>query len=692
VTNGNGIRIDGGRRRRGGGGDPISPRAGKNRNTSPLPPRLSVVSGEGVTNNLKRHATDSPSREIQLTALLNRIDVTVCSTQAVFLRRGLASSGTRPSRLAGFTSPDPNPTESMNATRQTLPIRLFPLSVTAWLALGLAFAVGSLKAAGEADIGFNPNLDGGVRSLAVQADGKVLIGGYFETMGGVSRRRIARLNADGSLDTGFNPNANDEVSSLAVQADGKVLIGGNFTTVGGVTRNHIARLNTDGSLDIGFNPIANGWVNSLAVQADGKVLIGGNFTTVGGVARNNVARLNTDGSLDTGFNPNASFVGSLAVQADGKVLIGGFFTTVGGVARNRIARLNADGSLDTGFNPTLNGGVGILAVQADGKVLIGGEFTIVGGVARNRIARLNADGSLDTGFNPNADDNVDSLAVQADGKLLIGGDFFAVGGAASNYVTRLWVARLANDPATQSLTIPDSTRVLWIRGGSAPEVSDVVFEQSLDGGVTWTLLGAGARIGVSSDWERTGLSLDAGVKVRATGRTIGGLRNGSSGLIRQVHSADPKPDLSIGSDPTAATGVGVYPPTSQSIALLSRRGAPVPLFAKVANEGLLPDAMRLRGSSGDNFFAVSYSTAAGNVTAQMIAGSFATPVLSQDDSPVTLTVSVSPNKRLLTKKVKKGKRVLTTTLRKTYSGFIEATATDDPARSDRVRYQVTTAP
>jgi len=616
----------------------------------------------------------------------------------------------------------------MNATRQTLPIRLFSLSSTAGLALGLALAVGSLKAAGELDTGFNPNVNNSVNSLVVQANGKVLIGGYFTTVGGAARQFLARLNADGSLNTGFNPSVDNSVSSLAVQADGKVLIGGYFGTVGGVARNGIARLNADGSLDTGFDPngdyfvsslavqadgkvLIGGWftnlkgerkgiarlnaggsldtgflpnlndmdygpVYSLAVQADGKVLIGGGFTTVGGVARNGIARLNADGSLDTGFNPNANnSVYSLAVQADGKVLIGGWFTTVGGVARNYIARLNANGSIDTGFNPNANDSEGFssvdsLAVQANGKVLIGGYSSTEGGVSRKGIARLNADGSLDTGFNPNAVLNlnaygeVSSLAVQADGKVLIGGRFTTVGGVARNYI-----ASLANDPATQSLTIPDPTRVLWSRAGSAPEVSDVVFEQSLDGGATWTLLGAGARIGVTADWELTGLSLGAGVNVRATGRTIG-----SSGLIRQVYPADPKPDLSIGAD------------------LTSRRGDPAFFFAKVANEGLLPDAIRLRGSSGDNFFAVSYSTAEGNVTAQVIAGSFATPVMGQDDPPVNLTVSVSPNKRLLTKKVRKGKRVLTTYLRKTHSGVIEATAAGDPTRSDAVRYRVTTMP
>jgi len=153
--------------------------------------------------------------------------------------------------------------------------------------------------------------------------------------------------------------------------------------------------------------------------------------------------------------------------------------------------------------------------------------------------------------------------------------------------------------------------------------------------------------------------------------------------------AVPKPDLSIGSGPTAGTGVGVYPPTAQSIAILSRRGAPVTLSAKVANEGLLPDAMRLRGSGGNSLFAVSYKTDEANVTAQVIAGTFATPELGPDDPAVGLTVTVTPNRRLLTKTVKNGNRIRTAYLRKTYTGLIEATAARDTNRSDTVRYQIT---
>jgi uncharacterized delta-60 repeat protein len=222
------------------------------------------------------------------------------------------------------------------------------------------------------------------------------------------------------------------------------------------------------------------------------------------------------------------------LQADGKVLIGGSFTTVGGVTRNYVARLNTDGTVDTGFNPNANNTVFGFAVQADGKVLIAGDFTTMGGVARNRIARVNADGSLDTSFNPDANSTVTSLAVQADGRVLAGGAFSTMGGS-----TRNRLSRLVNDPATQSLTTPDGTRARWVRGGTAPELVGVVFEQSLDDGTSWSLLGAGSRVGVTANWELTGLSLGLGSKVRATGRTAAGRYNGSSGLIRQEYVVAP---------------------------------------------------------------------------------------------------------------------------------------------------------
>ncbi|HEY0737772.1 MAG TPA: delta-60 repeat domain-containing protein [Herpetosiphonaceae bacterium] len=308
--------------------------------------------------------------------------------------------------------------------------------------------IARLNADGSLDISFNPGTGANstVWVLALQPDGKVLLGGDFWAVNGTARNGVARLNADGSLDTSFNPNpsVNSFVNALALQPDGKVLVGGMFTSVGGTARTNIARLNADGSLDTSFDPGTgvDSFVHALALQPDGKVLLGGAFTSVGGMARSRIARLNADGSLDISFNPGAnSTVRTLGVQPDGKVLLGGDFTSVGGTARSRIARLNADGSLDLAFNPGAgaNSAVYTLVLQPDGKILLGGMFSLVGGTARSRIARLNANGLLDTSFDPGAGANstVWALAPQADEKVLLGGAFTSVAGTARSRIARL---------------------------------------------------------------------------------------------------------------------------------------------------------------------------------------------------------------------------------------------------------------
>ena len=422
--------------------------------------------------------------------------------------------------------------------------------------------IARLNADGTLDMSFDPNANHQVYCVAVQPDGKVLLGGPFTTLqpnGAVSptpRNRIARVNADGTLDTSFDPNANNLVQCMAEQADGKVLLGGFFTALqpngapSPTTRNRIARVNSDGTLDTGFDPNANSRVRSVAVQADGKVLLGGDFTTLGPgpTFRHSIARVDANGTVDT-FNPNPNgLVYSVAVQADGKVLLGGTFSTlqpnsVGPITtRNKIARVNTDGTVDSVFDPNANSVVVYnAAVQADGKVLLSGDFTTLqpngagSPTTRNRIARVNANGTLDTGFDPNANDVVTSVAVQADGKVLLGGNFTTLQpNGAGSPITRNFFARLNNDGAMQSLTAPDSSSVLWSRGGAGSEVSQVTFENSTNGGVTWTALGNGARVGTSANWQLTGLSLPTEGHLRARGRTTNGIGDGSSGLIEQI--------------------------------------------------------------------------------------------------------------------------------------------------------------
>lgn len=241
-----------------------------------------------------------------------------------------------------------------------------------------------------------------IYSIVMQTDGKIIIGGAFSTYTGVKRNGIARLNIDGTIDTSFDPvlGTNNEINSIAVQPDGKILIGGNFTTYNGVSRNRVARLNADGTLDTTFDPGsgANKTVNSLVVQTDGKILIGGIFTSYNSIAKNNIVRLNANGTLDTTFGSGTGVTGagvnnmvlSIKVQLDKKIIIGGYFTSYDGISRNNIAILNADGTLDTIYDLGTGASsiVQDILIQPDGKIVIAGIFSSYNDNIVGRITRI----------------------------------------------------------------------------------------------------------------------------------------------------------------------------------------------------------------------------------------------------------------------------------------------------------------
>ena len=312
-----------------------------------------------------------------------------------------------------------------------------------------------INADGILDEPYNPSTVGAGGAVeycvAVQPDGKILVAGRHLDNNLVLSARLIRVNADnGSLDQTFVPgsssNTNGDVFTIALQTDGKILIGGVFTTYNGVTRNGIARLNADGTIDSTFNPVlgANNAVNTIVVQPDGKILIGGNFTTYNGISRNRIARLNSDGTLDTNFVIGTGAnneVNVIALKADGKILIGGFFTSYNGIVKRCFARLNFDGSLEGTFGSGIgpNSGVRIIKIKPDEKIIIGGDFTSYDGTSKNRIVFLNVDGTLDLSHNigTGANNSVRDIIIQPDGKVVIVGDFDTFNSTPAGRIKRL---------------------------------------------------------------------------------------------------------------------------------------------------------------------------------------------------------------------------------------------------------------
>ena len=200
--------------------------------------------------------------------------------------------------------------------------------------------------------GAGPN--GAVYAIAVYPTnspfaGKLLIGGAFTNINSFALGHVARLNGDGSIDTNFDLNlgANDTVRAIAIQSDGRILIGGDFTNVNGVLLNHVARLNADGTLDAAFvdnvGVGANGTVQAIAVQADNRIVLAGQFTQANGVTRNRITRLQPNGAVDptVNFGDGANgAIDALVIQpADQRLVVGGGFTQYDDQPAAHIARI-----------------------------------------------------------------------------------------------------------------------------------------------------------------------------------------------------------------------------------------------------------------------------------------------------------------------------------------------------------------
>ncbi|KGO96632.1 T9SS sorting signal type C domain-containing protein [Flavobacterium enshiense] len=305
-----------------------------------------------------------------------------------------------------------------------------------------------------------------VNTSLIQADGKILIGGNFQTYGGTIVNRITRLNSNGTIDTSFSSgtgvdkkidfdtDADTDVYAMAMQPNGQIILGGEFESVNETERNDIARINSNRSIDMTFNTGSgsNFSIRTTLIQPDKKVIIGGGFGLYNGVVANRVARINTDGTLDTNFNAGGSGIQTTsanlkadvfasAIQTDGKILLGGYFGKYNGTLINNLVRLNSDGSLDTSFVTGVGPNFTVMSilVQPDGKIVIGGSFTTYNGSSINRIARLNSNGTLDTTFTPGsgADNEVKALALQSDGKIVIGGRFDSYNGSSRKGLVRL---------------------------------------------------------------------------------------------------------------------------------------------------------------------------------------------------------------------------------------------------------------
>ncbi|NWK99421.1 hypothetical protein DM790_01120 [Flavobacterium collinsii] len=257
-----------------------------------------------------------------------------------------------------------------------------------------------LNSDGTKDSSFNigTGFDKAVNFVTLQTDGKILVGGNFGKYQNISQNHLIRLNTDGTKDTSFNigsgfynpmADAVNVIKTIVIQSDGKILVGGNFDMFKGSYQDNLIRLNADGTKDTGFN-IGTGFsssIYSLTLQPDQKILVGGAFEVYQGSNANHFIRLNTDGNKDNSFDSGITFqdciVYSTVLQNDGKIIVGSYASNQQKYIENNLVRLNTDGSRDTSFgngitffnNNKTNATVYSILLQQNNQLLIGGDFT-----------------------------------------------------------------------------------------------------------------------------------------------------------------------------------------------------------------------------------------------------------------------------------------------------------------------------
>jgi uncharacterized delta-60 repeat protein len=334
------------------------------------------------------------------------------------------------------------------------------------------------------------------QAVFVQADGKLLWGGisgqkqrydllldmwYYEN-------NIVRFNADGSIDSTFtcpklNGNGNGMVSAIGQQSSGKLIVGGYFNTVNGQSISGVMRLNTDGSVDDTFTGGQfNGNVFEVKILGDDSILVGHQASYHGSTSLSSrISKLSSNGVLNTSFDANATIVDtrchSIAVLGDGSMIVGGRFST-------GICKLNADGTTDTSFDvgSGFSGGyanhrVSKVLVQGDGKVLVGSWYKSFNGDDVDYVCRLNSDGSLDNTFATDGSGflsggGVNTIALMANGKVLVGGWFTVY-----NDNPQKWFA-LLNTNGTLDNTFDVATAFTSLDSGNSGRIQDIIVSGS----------------------------------------------------------------------------------------------------------------------------------------------------------------------------------------------------------------------
>ena len=289
---------------------------------------------------------------------------------------------------------------------------------------------------------WNPNPLGHVFCGVLRND-RLVVGGDFLQIGGENRSMLAALDLRTGKATEWNPDvrgASGSYVSAMVEHQGRLFIGGFFTTIGGVSRNNLAALNPETGSVLGWNPnptIVRGSSDVSVLKADGNsVYVGGYFSDIGGEHRNFLAEIDVATGKARPWNPDPSNVTYAIAIDDDAICIGGTFKSMGMIARRNLAAFDLTTGEVTPWNPSPDGLIVYALVVAEGRVYAGGFFDHIGGQPRLDIAALDTLTGAALDWNPGADQVVRTLVTDGS-TVYAGGAFRVVGGQSRRYLAAI---------------------------------------------------------------------------------------------------------------------------------------------------------------------------------------------------------------------------------------------------------------
>lgn len=241
---------------------------------------------------------------------------------------------------------------------------------------------------GSLDSSFSgPEEEVSVEAIVVQDGGQFVVGGTFTSWNGVKVNHLVRLSITGEVDVVFAKNvgagAYGTVSALALQSDGKIVVGGTFDKWGAVMAREIVRLSADGELDVEFvqniqgGPEGSATVDMIwqvGVGPTGEIMAAGNFLSWAGQEVPGFARLYPTGELDswsTTLSTILDSVSGFAFNRDSLLLIGG--TRDSTDYKARAIEFLRDGSVNQDFRSGAIFDEFVFAdYQSHGRITLGG--------------------------------------------------------------------------------------------------------------------------------------------------------------------------------------------------------------------------------------------------------------------------------------------------------------------------------